>query len=357
MVETATTLDALITATLADPLASAGNTQGAVGYVGFDLPLDIMLASERRFCHLPWQMGRATPRADGWLESAFPGWARSMLEDWADGVFDCLEFVVFSRGDDAAQRLYYYICELQRRGLIGGPQALIFDIGLIPRETSIAQTAQAIGKLLAILGLSATDLASGIARANFSRDLYAQLESSRGSAGHWYENLARACLFADLTDELAAATLPAIATTSAKILLAGSAPPDDRLHRAVEAAGGNVCGELHARALLRHGAAIANDGVADAVDAVARQVNANAYGPRAFGDRTSLLLSEVRRTHAEAVVMWLIEEDEAMAWHVARQRTALSEAGVAALILTRQRWDGSDGADAGVSTFVKEIAA
>ena len=44
--------------------------------------------STRRACHLPWQADRATPCADQWLESSFPGWARSILEDWADGRFD-----------------------------------------------------------------------------------------------------------------------------------------------------------------------------------------------------------------------------------------------------------------------------
>ena len=58
------------------------------------------------------------------------------------GAFDDLHAVVFSRADDASQRLFYYVRELQQRGLLQGPRALVFDIALIPRESSLAHTAR-----------------------------------------------------------------------------------------------------------------------------------------------------------------------------------------------------------------------
>ena len=41
---------------------------------------------------------------------------RSIAEQWLTGELDFLDAVVFPRSDDSAQRLYYYLCELQRRG-------------------------------------------------------------------------------------------------------------------------------------------------------------------------------------------------------------------------------------------------
>src|SRR5690606_23352060 len=111
----------------------ARRSAAPVAYVGCDLPPDLALATERTFSHLPWRAGRATPWADRWLERSFPGWARSMLEDWAAGEYDFFDAVIFSRGDDATQRLYYYVCELQRRGRLGGPRPLVLDVACIPR--------------------------------------------------------------------------------------------------------------------------------------------------------------------------------------------------------------------------------
>ena len=124
-----------------------------IATVGPCLPYDLLEATGRHAGPLSWRLDRPTPRADAWLESKFPGWARSILEDWADGCFDELSAVLFSRADDAAQRLYYYVCELQRRGLISGPEALILDVAKIPRPSSEAHTIEAVRRLARELGL------------------------------------------------------------------------------------------------------------------------------------------------------------------------------------------------------------
>ena len=66
-------LEATLDAILADPLREARAHGAGVGYVGPDIPLDVLLAAERPVAHLPWHADRATPFADRWLESSFPG--------------------------------------------------------------------------------------------------------------------------------------------------------------------------------------------------------------------------------------------------------------------------------------------
>ena len=85
-----------------------------IASLGPCLPLDLLEATGRHAGQLPWLLGAPTPHADRWLESKFPVWSRSIVEQWATGRFDELDAVVFSRGDDAVQRVYYYLCELQR---------------------------------------------------------------------------------------------------------------------------------------------------------------------------------------------------------------------------------------------------
>ena len=140
-----------------------------IATVGPCLPYDLLEATGRHAGPLSWRLDRPTPRADAWLESKFPGWARSILEDWADGCFDELSAVLFSRADDAAQRLYYYVCELQRRGLISGPEALIMDVAKIPRPSSEAHTIEAGRRLAHELGLDDLAVDSGIASAHRTR--------------------------------------------------------------------------------------------------------------------------------------------------------------------------------------------
>lgn len=347
------TLQQHVAAVLADPLAAARNTERAVGFVGADLPPELALASGRVFCHLPWQTGRATPQADAWLESSFPGWARSMLQDWADGRFDLFECVVFTRGDDAAQRLYYYICELQRLRRLRGPRALMLDAATIPRDSSVQHCRRALLQLLAELGADASAVGPALTAANQRRQWYLQLALKPGLPGTLRENIGRASLFHDLYSTGATLALPPDAS-GRRLLLAGSAPPDERLHQTAAALGWNVCSELHPRALQRHGAPI-DTATEEPLLALARRLNAQPWGPRSFVDRAQLLQQELDASQPAAAVLWLTEEDESIAWDLARLRSVLAARGVPTLVLTRRRWALDDGASDAIADFLKEL--
>jgi hypothetical protein len=343
-------LRAMLAATLSDPLAPFRAQDKPIAYVGFDVPVDVLFASGRPFCHLPWRKDRPTPQADRWLETSFPGWARSITEDWFNGAFDQFERAIFTRGDDAAQRLYYYLCELQRRGVVGGPTPCIFDIALIRRSTSVAHCERALRKLMQELDIDTATLRNGIACANRQRAWFARLDAERHAPGHLYENISRAALFRDMSLMGGAIALPH-AAPARRLLLAGSVPPDDIFHRAAESCGWKVVHEAHQLNLCRHGPPLRDTG-ADPVTLLAQHCNANASGSRMFGDRTAALIAASERVAADAVVLWLTDEDEALAWHVARQRTALTEAGIAHLVMTRRRWDGADGAADEICKFL-----
>lgn len=346
-------VDETVASILADPLAPARAAGQAIGYAGLDVPEDLLTASGRLACHLPWDADRPTPAADRWLESSFAPWTRSVLEDWANGRFDFLECVIFSRGDDSAQRLYYYICELQRQGQIGGPEPLVFDLARIPRATSLAHTIAAVRKLAARLGIDDAALRRGIGLANQRRRWLAALDASRQAPGSHYERIARASLFAPLP-EAAVAPSTLAAPARGRVLLAGSMPPDDRLHRAVEAAGWSVMGEAGDLSLLRLGPEIA-DAVDDPAVAIGRHAWSSSVGSRAFVDRATALTAEARRIRADAVILWLIEEDEAPAWHVPAQRAALGAADLSCLVMTRRRWDAADGAADEIGAWLRSL--
>jgi 2-hydroxyglutaryl-CoA dehydratase, D-component len=337
---------------LASPVALT-RSGDAIGFLGPDVPVEVLLASKRPFGHLPWRSDGHTPWADARLESGFPGWARSILEQWHDGAFDGLHAVVFSRSDDAAQRLFYYVRELQSRGSLHGPQPLVFDMALVARASSLAHTAEAVLALAAALDVAPQALPAATLRANELRRLLRDLQQRRVGQGAYYERLARAALWSDPSAWLGSIVPPASAPAPHRVLLAGSMPPDDRLHAAVEAAGASVVAEAHAFALDRLRAPLASTEDTPAL-AIARQLTASSVGPRAFIDRAGWLVAQARDTQAEAVILWLTREDEALAWQVPAQRKALAAAGIPVLIVPAARWLADDGAPERIMNFCRE---
>jgi hypothetical protein len=326
---------------------------GGLGFVGPDVSIDLLLASGRPFGHLPWRADDATPFADQWLESGFPGWSRSILEQWHAGAFDGLEAVVFSRTDDASQRLYYYVRELQQRGLLKGPRPLVLDLALVPRQSSFEHSALAVASLARDLGIDDAALRGGVARADALRLKLRQLQAHRGTDGSFFERLSRALLWSDPTRWIDAVTLPA-PDDAPRLLLAGSVPPDERLHRAVGQAGGCIVAETHVHAVGRLGLPLAA-AEADAARHVARQLIATASGPRAFLDRAAWIVQQAREARAAAVILWLTREDEALAWHVPAMRQALAAANLPALVLPAASWRADDGALDRMGDFCREV--
>jgi hypothetical protein len=346
------------------PLAVA---KGGIGFVGADLPVDLFAASGRSFGHLPWRAEGATAWADRWLESGFPGWTRSILEDWHGGRFDGLSQVVFSRSDDASQRLYYYVRELQQRGQLAGPVPLVFDIALLPRESSLAHTAQSLCSLGESLGVDEAALRGAIPRVNALRRQLAQWQAGRTGDGPAHERLSRATLFSDATGWVGHEATPAGTGARAgnddnardgtgsglRVLLAGSFPPDQRLHEAVESGGAVVVAEAHAQCLLRLGALLEPAGESPFL-ALARHLRATSMAPRSVFDRAQWIVAQARQARAAAVVLWLTREEESLAWHVPAQRAALQSAGMPCLALTARRWSADDGALDEITTFCRE---
>lgn len=341
----ATVLDAPLTALRRDGL----------GFVGPDVPIDLLLASGRTFGHLPWSATGATPFADQWLESSFPGWSRSILQQWHEGALDGLRAVIFSRSDDASQRLYYYVRELQQRGRLAGPRPLILDLALVPRESSFQHTAAAVASLAAELGIDDDALRGGVARADALRRQLNQLQQQRAAGGVFFERLARALLWSDPTKWIDAVKIPAAKAEGARrVLLAGSVPPDERLHHAVDGTDSCIVAESHVHALGRLGLPLA---VAESSAAhhVARQLVATATGPRAFLDRAQWIVKQARDARAAAVILWLTREDEGLAWHVPAMRRALAAANLPALVLPAASWRADDGAVQRIEEFCGEV--
>jgi hypothetical protein len=177
-------------------------------------------------------------------------------------------------------------------------------------------------------------------------------DNDRTLRGHCRERIARASLFAPLEQlDIKAETEPG--STLGRVLLAGSVPPDDSLHLVIEAAGWTLAGDVHARSLARLGPAIGSAGNNPAVQ-IAAHITAHPRGTRGWDHPASRILSAAQARAADAVILWLFEQDEAFAWDVVNARQALEAAGLPTLVLARRRWDLGDDPQRDIERFLSE---
>lgn len=291
-----------------------------IALAGPDLPHAVLHAAGCHAGPVALDVERATPRAQQWVESKFTPWAFALVEAWAEGEYDGLDGVLFSRADDTSQRVYYYVCELQRRGLLAGPRALICDIGKIPRETSRDLTVAAVRKLANELGVSDKALEQAIVAGNAAR------------------------------------STAAIARPAAPVcLLHGTPPPDRRLHDVIAQAGFAASGLTLAEFWLAPGPSVA-EGTGDPAAALGAQMHARRQGARSFADPAAQVRDAVAASGASAVVLWRIEEDEAQTWQFPAELRALAEDGLPVLTLTRSDWLARDRAPAAITEFLQGVA-
>jgi len=360
-------LNSVLSQCLDNPTRAARAVQRSggrvIGYVGADIPVELIHAAGAFPLSLPSRAPGATVLADAYLEASFTPAERSIADQWLAGDFDFIEAVIFTRASDSAQRLYYYLCELQRRHLTAGPKPLLYDLAKIPRASSAEHSLAATQTLANAIGTHAERLLDAIQLRNRRRELLLQLQSLREGrsppSGVQSERIDRAAdrYHALEFDQALSQWLerPGPSHAGPRIVLSGSAPPDGRLHEAVEQVGGVIVAEAGTHALERFGSPIVAG--ADPIRALAQHYHELPFGSRTFSDRTSGLLERVEASHADGVILWLIEEEEAFVWELPDQLQMLKAHAIPVLNLSRRRWDAGDGALEAIQEFTSSLGA
>jgi hypothetical protein len=214
------------------------------------------------------------------------------------------------------------------------------------------------------IGVLEQALPKGIAQRNRRRELVSAAASSRmnggtRNTGSVMERIFRAAGFcdADTFDAAFAKWLqyPDSDAAAPRIMLAGTSPPDERLHLAVEAGGGNVVAEFgdHVSCSVAPPLIPADGSFA----AIADHYHLSTAGSRAFVNRAVDAVRLAKQVRAAGVIIWLLEEEDALIWDLPAQVAALSAAGIACLALVRRRWDGNDGALEEIKKFARMLGS
>jgi benzoyl-CoA reductase/2-hydroxyglutaryl-CoA dehydratase subunit BcrC/BadD/HgdB len=360
-------LETLVTDTLLDPLAAARAHQQAggrvVGYVGTEIPVELIIAANAMPVQLSGLMVTDFKHADRYIEDSFEPSIRAVAEQYLQGWIDFLEFIILPRSNDSAQRLYYYLCELHRSNIADGPTPLIYDLAKIPRDSSMTHSEKATRKLAQTINTEEIALPKAIALRNRRRELFAAANADRirqnNVQGSFIDRVFRAAdlceanrfdtAFSDwLERNQQESNIP-----GPRVMLAGNAPPDERLHRAVESAGGNVVAELGDFA--SYGAQLPIIPEEGSFRALALHYHSLTHGPRAFINRAEMTVARAQSDQVDGVIQWLIEQEEALVWDVPAQKTALSAAGIPTLSMARRCWDASDGTIDEIISFTHSL--
>jgi hypothetical protein len=348
-----TSIKTRIAELLADPLNAARTAAEAghrvIGYVGSDVPVELILAAGATPVRLAGNADVPTPHADAFMERAFLPEIRSIAEQWVAGDLNFIDSIVLARTDDSAQRLYYYVCELQRRGSYRGPRPLIHDIASIERSSSAHHTIAATLELARELGARESTLTHAArevaAQAAALHEISARQQSEPVLRGSIAAGLARAlhfCWNAQFRQELQEYLRTVVGTAKARrVLLVGSAAPDDRIHRTIENADASVVKELTEADWFVD--RCAPEAPASSFEAIGLRTHARASLARHLAGSADTILAAAKAARADGVVIWIIEEDTTLGWVLPDQLAALKQGGVPVLTLTRQSWCAQPG--------------
>lgn len=342
-------LPALLDRMSSEPLHALGSRR-AIGYLGWDVPVELILAAGA----VPVQLASVPAAADiglaeRYLENSFSAQSRTVAQLWLSGELDALSDVIFSRSDDSAQRLYYYLCELQRFGESKGPRPLLYDLARIGRATSVAHTLASTRSLAAAISVDEARLDAAIQRVSGRLELLDALARLRACdsvpSGHLAYRIVRAARadWSEAFDTSLRAWLaePVTMKPRKRVLLVGSVPPDDRLHAAIETDDVFVVGEINpASALASSDAAAERDqqtvGASGGIEAVAGRCYQQAVTASAMLQSPAEIVKAAQALRADGVIVWMLSTDTGLAWEAPRIARALSEAKLPALTLTSQ---------------------
>ncbi|QYC41763.1 Benzoyl-CoA reductase subunit C [Nonomuraea coxensis DSM 45129] len=322
----------------------------AIGYVGADVPVELLTAAGFHAVRLTGDPGGDAAPGDRYLGRGVDPMARSILTRLLTGAFGELERVVVSHDCEASLRFFYALRELRRiEPGAGVPEAYLVDVLHLPHRTTARYNRRRIGEFAARLAAWSgrpLDLPAAIEAHDERRRLLAAVAELRRAVparltGAQFLAAANADLplpehVARLRELLAQSDrLPS--WRGRRVFLSGSDHDTPHVYETIEADGHVIVGEDHSfgdpQAERRVGR-----GDLDALTEHYHESGPTAHRATA-AERARHAATAVRRCRAELLVAYARTGDDAPAWDFAAQRAALD---VPAVLLDRQDYGRAD---------------
>ncbi|GAA3594807.1 hypothetical protein GCM10022419_092560 [Nonomuraea rosea] len=357
---------------------SGGDVPGGplIGYVGADVPVELLTAAGFRPLRLTGDPGVPATLGDRYLGRGVDPAARSVLTRLLTGAFGDLGRVVIGHDCEASLRLFYALRELRRiEPGAGVPEAYLVGVLHLPHRSTARYNRRRIGEFAARLAVWSgrpLDVAAAVRAHDERRRLLAAVAELRRAVparltGREFLAAANAALpvaeHTALLGELLAQAGRLPEHRGRRVFLSGSDHDTPHVYGAIEADGHVIVGEDHSfgdpQAERRVGAggldSQAEHGVgaggldpqaehgvgAGGLDVIAEHYHES--GPAAqratAAERAAHAAMAVRRCRAELFVSYARTGDDAPAWDFPAQRAALD---IPAVLLDRQDYGRAD---------------
>ncbi|WNE95172.1 2-hydroxyacyl-CoA dehydratase family protein [Streptomyces luomodiensis] len=333
---------------------SAAEGRPVVGYVGADVPVELITAAGALPVRLAGDPGRDTALARRYLDGAVDPQVVSVLAAiLAPGDRDPRpDLVVISHDCDASVQLFYTLRELRRIGRETFPPVHFVDILHLPgdatRAYNLGRLRRFADQLAAWRGraISAAELEQAVADHNAARAARRQLARHRAArlpgaeALRWYaaQTAMPPRLYArTLADALSGGTA---APAGRPLFVSGSTHDVADVYRALEHNGWHVVGDSHDWGDGGNQPAVAVPTLSGLADHYTRQALSTAA--RSARRATELVRDRVRETGAGYVLCYCRRHDDA---HRLDQPAQAAAAGVPAALLRDQPYGSVDLAD------------
>ncbi|WP_103355776.1 2-hydroxyacyl-CoA dehydratase family protein [Amycolatopsis sp. CA-128772] len=312
-----------------------------VGYVGADVPVELITAADLRPLRLTGRPGQDSAAGDRYLGRGVDPVARSILTRILDRDYGPLEAIVVSRDCEASLRLFYALRELHRVEPAGLPPVRLVDVLHLPHHTTTRYVHAKLAQLREWLGrwrpIGDDDLAAAITAHDTLRRSLGRLaalrRANRLSGTRFLETVAAttAVPVAEAIALVDRALADPRETDGVRLFLAGSSHDHPAVYESLERNGFLVAGEDHdwgEQLFARTCAAPTELALAERY-----QYNGPSAPRASIRDRAAHTAAAARACGAEVLLSYARVHDDAPPWDFPEQRAAT---GLPAVLAERQ---------------------
>ncbi|GAB1263356.1 2-hydroxyacyl-CoA dehydratase subunit D [Aurantivibrio infirmus] len=335
-----------------------------VGYLSNNIPLELIEAAGMMPFHLNGDPKQNTEHADEFMEPAFDPITRVIFDSLLKGDFEFVDLILLPRSNDAQQRLYYYICEIQRKHPhYKLPPVFLVDLLSSPRATTEKHNLLKFKEFLTFLEsftesvIDEQKISAAIKSYNLVRNQLREFNHYRADpnsalssldAYHAYsatqcltvEDLTQALtkILATLEEKLKLKTRDDLEVgTKKRFILAGNGVDHPDLHRFLDSLGATVAGDYHSYG--NHFLVTQINEEIDPLEAITEHYYRDTKSSRSFNFDPEEIVRFAKQQNASGILFHYLKKEEAITWLYPKQQLAAKEHGLKVVMLPEQDYE------------------
>jgi len=367
-------IENLVTDRVAAHKAIAGKPAANKKYIGYLsnlIPLELIHAAGMQPIMLCGDPREAPTLANEFMEAAFDPITRSVFNRILKGDYNFLDLIVLPRGNDAYQRLYYYLCEIHRKHPdITIPPVYMLNLLYSPRVSTERHNEKQLSRFVTCLQVIAEQSItkqqiqdSVLIYNNCRNELHTFNDLRRQYHIPAFVSPAVYATVQTVDIEAACQTLTRVnkeitaseaLNTIPRLMLIGNGLDHADLHTLVASLGASVVGDYHFYGQQFLPATIDTRGdLFTALGHYYSQTVKSTRTPPADIDRP---LAVAKQQGADGLLFFFLQGEEALTWQVPKQLAAANSADIPCSVFYDQTYTLADpDLNTGFKIFIESI--